>query len=62
MASRKTRVRVWLTVSTVVGMVAMAFLAANDEEKRPCYMKKEDVILMGIPSNKGGAVMAAHTV
>ena len=43
---------VWLTV----------FLAASDGEKRPRYTKKEDVILTGIPSNRGGAVRAARTV
>ena len=45
----------------VAGMVTVAFLIASDGENRPRYTK-EDVILMGIPSNKGGAVMAAHTV
>ena len=62
MASRKTRVRVWLTASAVAGTMAMAFLTANDGEKRPRYTKKEDVILMGIPSNRGGAVKAACTM
>ena len=55
------RVRVWLIVLAVAGMVAMAFLVASDGEKRPCYMK-EDVILTGIPSNRGGAVRAVCTV
>ena len=62
MASRKTRVRAWLTVSAMAGTVATAFLAASGGEKRPCYTKKEDVILTGIPSNRGGAVRAARTV
>ena len=62
MTSRKMRVWVWLMASAVVGKVAAAFLAANDREKRPCYMKKGDVILTGIPSNRGGAVRAARTV
>ena len=61
-ASRKTRALVWLTASVVVGMVATAFLAANDEEKRPRYTKKEGVTLTGIPSNRGGAVRVERTV
>jgi hypothetical protein len=39
----------------------MAFLTASDGEKRPRYTK-EDVILTGIPSNRGGAVRAARIV
>ena len=62
MASRKIRVRAWLTASAMVGTVAMTFLAASDGEKWPRYTKKVDVILMGIPSNRGGAVRAARTV
>ena len=60
-ASRKMRARVWLMASAVARTVAMAFLTANDGEKRPRYMKKEDVILTGIPSNRG-VVMTVHTV
>ena len=62
MVSSKTRVLAWLTAWVVVGLVATAFLATSDGEKRSCYTKKEDVILMGIPSNSGGAVRAARTM
>jgi hypothetical protein len=61
-ASRKTRARAGLTALAVVGTVVTAFLTTGDGEKRPHYMKKEGVILTGIPSNKGGVVRASCTV
>ena len=56
------RVRAWLTTLDMAWMMVTAFLAASDREKRPRYTKKEDVILMGIPSNRGGAMSVACTV
>lgn len=60
-ALRKMKVRAWQTVSTMEGTMAMMFLTTSDREKSPRYMK-EGVILIGIPSNRGGTVRAAHTV
>ena len=61
-ASRKMRAWAWLRALAMAGTVATVFLATSNIEKRPHYMKKEGVILIGIPSNRGGAVRAACTM